>query len=563
MSIPQRILSGVCEISTGAFTAERMPVAYTGEIGALNVQIRFTMEGQPYCPNADAEMYLYYEQRHKMTVPVALSVSGDTAIGNLRESDMKIGGCPLLVVQLKSIETGQLIVTCDTPLRIERVRSGVVIYTGEAIPGETVYVGRAPYINSENTHWMEWDNETAQYVDTGVSAYGGQILEEVKTDEEGRVKAEQDRVKSENARGAAEKQRVEAEQRRASAESTRTNAEQGRVESENARKTAEKQRVEAEEARVRAEQARVEAENARVAKTNTATKKADDAAEDAKKAAEYIKNATFGVEKIAPGGDPKVTVTDEEGRMHVVYGVVTGDKGDQGDPFLIKGKAFPTVEALREAVTDAKEGDMYNVGDGPPYNIYRRTDREAPDDWEDQGVMQGPPGEAGEQGPPGEPGEQGPRGEPGETGATPMISVTVDTGEPGSDAKVEQSGTAEKPELKFTIPRGVNGKDAEGGEFVRMMHFLIPQEAWKQDSDGEGSYTVRTKHDSFTGRTCIIQWDVSASTERNQVADIVPDFTAGTMQLSTSELPIGELDMTMVLAERAEDVIELEVSEDE
>lgn len=61
----------------------------------------------------------------------------------------------------------------------------------------------------------------------------------------------------------------------------------------------------------------------------------------------------------------------------------------------------------------------------------------------------------------------------GNTGATPQITVRVKTGEPGSSASVEQSGTAENPIISLTIPRGdmgsigsltINGKvpDAAG-----------------------------------------------------------------------------------------------------
>lgn len=45
----------------------------------------------------------------------------------------------------------------------------------------------------------------------------------------------------------------------------------------------------------------------------------------------------------------------------------------------------------------------------------------------------------------------------GNTGATPQITVRVKTGEPGSSASVEQSGTAENPIIDLTIPRGLPG----------------------------------------------------------------------------------------------------------
>lgn len=50
-----------------------------------------------------------------------------------------------------------------------------------------------------------------------------------------------------------------------------------------------------------------------------------------------------------------------------------------------------------------------------------------------------------------------PQGRKGDTGATPKIKLSVVTGEPGTDAKVEQSGTPEEPLVKLTIPRGDTG----------------------------------------------------------------------------------------------------------
>ena len=82
----------------------------------------------------------------------------------------------------------------------------------------------------------------------------------------------------------------------------------------------------------------------------------------------------------------------------------------------------------------------------------------------------GPQGEQGEQGPQGEPGpqgvqgEQGPKGDTGETGpagqaATITIGTTT-TGEPGTEAQVTNSGTAQDAILNFTIPKGKPGDSA-------------------------------------------------------------------------------------------------------
>lgn len=87
----------------------------------------------------------------------------------------------------------------------------------------------------------------------------------------------------------------------------------------------------------------------------------------------------------------------------------------------------------------------------------------------DTGV-QGPKGEQGEQGPvgpqgpKGDTGAQGPKGDTGDTGKAATIQIgTVTTGEPGTDASVENVGTATDARLNFTIPRGADGTSGSGG----------------------------------------------------------------------------------------------------
>lgn len=65
----------------------------------------------------------------------------------------------------------------------------------------------------------------------------------------------------------------------------------------------------------------------------------------------------------------------------------------------------------------------------------------------------------------------------GDTGATPQISVQVQTGAAGSEAQVSVSGTAENPVIHLTIPRGdvgdigaltINGKAPDGSGAVTL-----------------------------------------------------------------------------------------------
>ena len=76
---------------------------------------------------------------------------------------------------------------------------------------------------------------------------------------------------------------------------------------------------------------------------------------------------------------------------------IQGEKGDTGKGFTILG-TYATAEALAAAVTDAEQGDYYNVGTEAPYHIYMWDDAEG---WQDQGQLQGPPGAQGEPGPSG------------------------------------------------------------------------------------------------------------------------------------------------------------------
>lgn len=118
---------------------------------------------------------------------------------------------------------------------------------------------------------------------------------------------------------------------------------------------------------------------------------ANQAAERAEDAAEYIEGATFDAEQLPAGSMPTIRTKDEDGHMHATFGI---PQGEQGKPYTIKGSAFATLAQLQAGVPDPEEGDLYNVGTAPPYNIYRWTGSA----WEDQGKVQGGQGEPGEKG---------------------------------------------------------------------------------------------------------------------------------------------------------------------
>lgn len=173
MPIPQRTLSGTCEISTGVLEITNMPPAYTGEIGSVKIEIEFTNGGSAYnIPSGtSATMYLYYPAKNQMTRSVTMSISGDTVSGAFGEDDMLLSGTPNIVIQLTDTASGNLIVACTIPIKITATRAPGIVTVEPATPDEIVYLGRSPYVG-ENGNWFEWSAETASYTDTGVSAQG-------------------------------------------------------------------------------------------------------------------------------------------------------------------------------------------------------------------------------------------------------------------------------------------------------------------------------------------------------------------------------------------------------
>lgn len=172
--IPQRTLSGICEITTGALSIMQRPPVYTGESAALNVQVAFKFQNVDYVlpETVVAEMYLRYPNTELMTVAVEMEKSGNTASGVLSAEQTGVAGYPLLVIQLTDMETSSLIVACATAVKVSDVRGDLVIDTRAPSPSEIIYIGRSPYINPSNGHWMQWDVSTNAYVDTDVVARG-------------------------------------------------------------------------------------------------------------------------------------------------------------------------------------------------------------------------------------------------------------------------------------------------------------------------------------------------------------------------------------------------------
>jgi hypothetical protein len=115
-----------------------------------------------------------------------------------------------------------------------------------------------------------------------------------------------------------------------------------------------------------------------------------------------------------------------------------GDPGPQGEPGA-PGEQGPAGEPGPAGPT-GPQGEPGPTGDAGP-----------------QGEP-GPTGETGPAGPQGLQGDPGPQGDPG-TAATITLGA-VNTGSPGSDVIISNSGTSTAAVLNFTIPRGDPGDPA-------------------------------------------------------------------------------------------------------
>lgn len=153
---------------------------------------------------------------------------------------------------------------------------------------------------------------------------------------------------------------------------------------------------------------------------------------------------------------------------------VQGPKGDAGTGLDILG-TYTSVEALRAAVTQPKQGNMYNVGETAPYNVYM-WDTTNGGEWLNQGQLQGakgeqgpqgiqgpigPQGEQGDQGPQGEQGVQGPQGPPGPQGETGPQGPQGPPGPQGVPGEKGDRGAGPCRVVVGTTERGWTAEDCD------------------------------------------------------------------------------------------------------
>ena len=174
MAFPSRTLRAVCEISSGTLQISQRPPAYTHEEGALSVVVDLKNNGAAYVPDASvvAGMYLFWQDTQYMSELVEMVISGCTLSGIFSDALTAMPGCPMLVIQLQDTDTSDIIVAAAAPIQITKIEGNMIVTTRPPSPSEIVYIGRSPYINTLNNHWMQWNSTDHAYEDTGVVARG-------------------------------------------------------------------------------------------------------------------------------------------------------------------------------------------------------------------------------------------------------------------------------------------------------------------------------------------------------------------------------------------------------
>ena len=133
-----------------------------------------------------------------------------------------------------------------------------------------------------------------------------------------------------------------------------------------------------------------------------------------------------------------------------------GPQGPQGEPgtgLNIKG----TVDNVLSLPSIAANGDVWNVGTIPPFDLYLYADGT----WTNIGQLQGPEGPQGPKGDPGDAGPQGPKGDPGDAGPQGPKGDPGDAGPQGPKGDPGDAGPqGPKGDPGDIGPQGPAGSDA-------------------------------------------------------------------------------------------------------
>ena len=192
-------------------------------------------------------------------------------------------------------------------------------------------------------------------------------------------------------------------------------------------------------------------------------------------------NQVYNIVDLLGGGTPVNEKIYDITMFKPLSSLIIGSDNRLYDLVKLINQAIPSVSVSavegghQFTITDSNGENTFTVLDGRigPKGDTGETGATGPQGPKGPKGDTGDIGATGPQGPKGDTGYTGPQGPKGDTGATPQMTVNVATGEPGTDAIVTQSGTAEKPVITLTIPRGdtgnigaltINGKspDADG-----------------------------------------------------------------------------------------------------
>lgn len=217
-----------------------------------------------------------------------------------------------------------------------------------------------------------------------------------------------------------------------------------------------------------------------------------------------------------PGTDAKVENVGTEQNAVLKFTIPRGEKGDPGTG---GGGGTSTVSVnVGETITGepGTDANVENTGDDQNVVLKFTIPRGEKGEQGERGEA-GAPGAKGDPGNPGAQGERGPEGPAGEAGAPgapgakgdPGESATVTvgetvTGEPGTNAKVENVGTEQNAVLKFTIPKGEKGDPGEGGGGTTSIPYVtIPDQ------------TFEINHEIGPTRGALARFQVMDSTGQN------------------------------------------------